>query len=63
MKAREISDTLASLQDAIESISDPNAAQIISTLLNPQVYHLYQGPLHNDQILHDFCFSSLKSYV
>ncbi len=34
MKTREISNTIASLQQAIESIADPTTAQIISTLLN-----------------------------
>ncbi len=34
MKAREISNTLTSLQQATESITDPNAAQIVSALLN-----------------------------
>lgn len=34
MNTREISDTLTGLQQAIESIADPDAAQIISILLN-----------------------------
>ncbi len=34
MKTREISDILTSLQQAIESISDTNASQVVSTLLN-----------------------------
>ncbi len=34
MKAREISDRFISLRQAIESITEPDAARVISELLN-----------------------------